>query len=82
MCKVFGEKTPVKIIALILGLFACYAFGTAWFVQIYTKNSGEIGYVTALSWCVIPYIVPDLLKMALAITISKRLEKNISFSNT
>ena len=29
----FGEKLPVMILALVLGLAVCYAFGTAWFLD-------------------------------------------------
>ena len=72
--KFFSKKIVVKIIALVLGLAVCYAFGTAWFMSVYIKNSGEIGLVTVLGWCVFPFIIPDLLKLALAVVISKRIE--------
>ena len=71
--KIFGKSLAVRIISLIIGLAVCYAFGTAWFMFIYGKNTGEIGLMTALGWCVFPYIIPDLLKIALALAICKRL---------
>lgn len=37
----FGEKLPVMILALVLGLAVCYAFGTAWFMIVYAKNAGS-----------------------------------------
>ncbi len=36
------------ILALVLGLAVCYAFGTAWFMIVYAKNSGSVGLLTAL----------------------------------
>jgi len=72
--KIFGEKKGVKIIALIAGLIVCYAFGTAWFMHVYMQSSGEIGLITVLGWCVFPFIIPDLIKMALAVVIAKRIE--------
>ena len=72
--KFVSKKIVVKIVALVLGLAVCYAFGTAWFMSVYIKNSGEIGLVTVLGWCVFPFIIPDLLKLALAVVISKRIE--------
>ena len=65
------------ILALVLGLAVCYAFGTAWFMIVYAKNSGSVGLLTALGWCVFPFILPDCVKMALAILIAKRLPKRL-----
>lgn len=70
-----GDSFPVKIAACVLGLAVCYAFGTAWFLVLYAKTTGPIGIATALSWCVFPYIVPDLLKLALAVVLSGRIKK-------
>lgn len=70
--KAFGKKLWVMVIAMVLGLIACYAFGTVWFIMVYTRNVEKIGLVTALGWCVFPYIIPDLCKIALAILVAKR----------
>lgn len=75
--KFFGEKLPVIIAALVIGLALCYTFGTVWFILVYIRNSGAIGLATALGWCVFPFIIPDLVKMALAIILAKRLEKHV-----
>ena len=71
----FGRKFIVMMLALILGLAVCYAFGTAWFIYVYTNSKGAIGIVSALSMCVFPYIIPDILKFSVAILISNRLYK-------
>ncbi len=63
----------IKVLALVLGLAVCYAFGTAWFMHVYIQSSGEVGLLTVLGWCVFPFIIPDLLKMALAVVVSKRI---------
>ena len=70
-----GDSLPVKAIACVLGLAVCYAFGTAWFLVLYARTTGPIGVTTALGWCVIPYIIPDLLKLALALLLSGRVRK-------
>ena len=69
----WGRKLKVLVPAMILGILLCYAFGTAWFVLIYTKNSGPIGVGTALGWCVLPYIPADAAKLLLASLLSVRL---------
>ena len=78
LTKLFGERLPVQIIALILGLALCYAFGTAWFMVVYTKANGAVGLGTVLSWCVLPFILPDLVKLALALTIARRVQPMLS----
>lgn len=67
----FGRKIWIMALGMVLGLVACYAFGTVWFIVLYTKANGAIGAVTALSWCVFPFILPDLAKIALAIGLHK-----------
>ena len=78
LTKLFGERLPVQIIALVLGLALCYAFGTAWFMVVYTKANGAVGLGTVLSWCVLPFILPDLVKLALALTIARRVQPMLS----
>ena len=63
----------IQLAGMIAGTAVCYAFGTAWFLVVYTKNTGAIGLWTALGKCVFPYILPDCLKIALALAIRKRL---------
>lgn len=73
--KIFKKKSIfIKIAALVLGLAICYAFGTIWFMHIYMRDSGDIGLLAVLGWCVFPFIIPDLIKMALAVVIAKRIE--------
>ena len=42
-------------------------------LPVYARDSGSIGLVTALSWCVFPYIIPDALKILLAAVLTRRL---------
>ena len=69
----FGEKLPVQAIALVLGLFLCYAVGTAWFLYIYVRDKGPMTLAAALGGCVFPFILPDLVKLALALLLGRRL---------
>ncbi len=69
----FGKKLWVEAVSLIIGLLVCYAFGTAWFMLLYARTSGSIGIMTALGWCVFPFILPDLIKLALALSLARRI---------
>ncbi len=73
----FGKKLPVVIVSMAAGLFICYAFGTAWFMFVYARQTEAIGLGTALAWCVIPFIVPDIIKLMLAALLSSRVRKYV-----
>ena len=64
-------------LAMAAGLLVCYAVGTAWFVFAYTGAQGKVDVMTALSWCVIPFLLPDAVKIALAVWIVGRVGKHI-----
>lgn len=73
MESMLGRKTWTAALSMIVGLIGCYALGTAWFMTVYAREAGRIGLWAALSMCVIPFIIPDLVKIALALLIRKRL---------
>lgn len=73
--KVFGRGKAVRVSAMTCGMILCYIFGTLWFMQVYTKDAGAMSLGAALSLCVLPFIVPDMLKMGLALIAAERLEK-------
>ncbi|MCD7735702.1 MAG: biotin transporter BioY [Lachnospiraceae bacterium] len=73
--KTLGRSAFVQIFSMLIGLAVCYAFGTAWFMAVYTSRSGAVGLATVLGWCVFPFIIPDLLKTALAFVLSNRLRR-------
>lgn len=69
-----GKKKWVLPLSMVLGLLACYAFGTAWFLVVYTKSKGAISLAAVLGMCVIPYIIPDAIKIACALVLTKVLK--------
>lgn len=68
-----GRKTWALALSMLLGLIVCYIMGTAWFMVVYAKEMGQIGLWTAVVWCVVPFVIPDLLKIAIALVVQKRL---------
>jgi len=73
-----GRGLPVLAIGMVLGLLACYAFGTAWYMFLYARTNGPVALGTALGWCVAPFVVPDLLKIAAALLLSSRLRRYVA----
>jgi biotin transport system substrate-specific component len=77
MTAKLGEGMKMKLTASVLGLVLCYAFGTAWYLVLYARTGSPMGLMTALSYCVFPFIIPDLLKLALAVLLARRIEKYV-----
>ena len=50
------------------------------FMFVYGRSSGEIGLLTALGWCVFPFILPDLAKIAMALLFCKKIKKMIQIN--
>lgn len=77
--SLLGKSMPVLIASMAAGLIICYAFGTAWFMTVYTGNTGEAGLAAAFGWCVLPYVIPDLIKILLAAAACRRLRPVLAF---
>ena len=62
---IFGKKLWAIILGMVLGLLACYAFGTIWFMVVYAQKAAPIGLAAAL------------MKIALAVVITKTVPKYV-----
>ena len=67
------KKELFKIINSVISLLVIYLFGTLWFAFMYTDGDKTLGAV--LLACVVPFIVPDIIKLYLAYYISKKIPK-------
>ena len=59
---------------MITGLILCYAVGTAWFSVIYARANPAAGVWTVLTLCVLPYVIPDAVKIAAALYLCRRVD--------
>lgn len=67
--RLFGKKLLIEIGAFVLGLAVCYAFGTLWFSVV----NGQKTFLASLTVCVVPFILPDCVKLALAYVLGRKL---------
>ena len=65
-----GFNAKGLVIAMVAGLAACYVFGTIWFMVI-TGMSLQL----SLTYCVLPFLPGDAVKIALAAFLTLRLRK-------
>ena len=75
--RLLGTGPRALGLSMVLGLLACYAFGTAWYLALYARASGAMGLGAALGTCVAPFVVPDLCKIAVALGLTVRLRRHI-----
>lgn len=62
-----------KLPAMIAGQAVCYLCGSLWFL---VYSGGGVGLI--LLRCVVPYLIPDGIKLAMAYTLSRRLARQLS----
>lgn len=55
-----------------LGLIGCYMVGTVWFAALY---GNQMGVGAILLTCVVPYLLPDGIKLLLALLLTRRIGK-------
>lgn len=73
------QNKYLRIITDSIALFGCYALGTVWFYMFVGRQSGMSIYAV-LSACVIPFIIPDIAKIAAAEIISLKMPAKIKNS--
>ncbi|MBO4356419.1 MAG: biotin transporter BioY [Clostridia bacterium] len=70
------EKSKKTVIPfLILELLICYAVGTVWFSVVAHGRGSAYSILTVLTTCVFPYVIPDLVKLFLAFSLSEAIKK-------
>ncbi len=73
----FKGKLLALVISMVIGILMCYAFGTVWFAVVYAKSNEPASLAAILGWCVIPFLIPDAVKIALAALLTNRLKRFI-----
>lgn len=62
--KIKIAQLSITVLGMLISLFLCYLIGTLWFSYV---SGSSIAY--SLAVCVYPFIVFDLIKIALALTL-------------
>lgn len=76
--RLLGTRLPMQAVSMFLGMVTYYMIGTAWFMVVYGSVNGPVSLMTALGWCVIPFVIPDLVKAALALGFGRTLKKPLT----
>ncbi len=73
--KFSKNNTKLKTIGLIAGLSACYLTGTIWYCGIFLKNLSFNSFLSSLTISVLPFMVPDFVKLFLSILLSNKIKR-------
>ena len=83
---IFKKLMTSTVKTLVFGLIGflifevvMYTIGVIWFMTVYAAQTGPVGLVTVMGWCVFPFIIPDLVKMVIAAIIGERASKLTKF---
>lgn len=73
------EKKRKKFINYLLafsaGLLICYVMGVLMYMYLYC--GGNVSFAEAFTVCVLPYLVPDIIKIILAATVTRALRERV-----
>ena len=61
-----------RIISSAAALVTCYIFGTLWYAFVYMSGRKEFDFLSVLLACVVPFIIPDIIKIALSFVVSEK----------
>ena len=74
--ELLGGRFPVRVMASLLGMAVCYGFGTLWYTMVWT-HGGSLTLGLILGKCVLPFLLPDLIKLSLALWATEKLKRII-----
>ena len=77
LAEKFAKSFLSSAVCCLPGLVICYVSGLLWYVFVY----GGGNLKSAFFVCVLPFIVPDVLKIILASTVSQRVYRIVNNHN-
>ena len=68
------DNTLTRLLAMVLGMLLCYSCGCWWYMTRYL-SAGQLTLGLVLMKCVIPYLIPDAIKLTLAWILTGKLKR-------
>ena len=71
------RNTPrLRLIAMVIGLLLCYGCGSWWYLTRYLSG-GTVTLGLVLLKCVVPFLIPDAVKLGLAWLLTGKLKRYV-----
>ena len=81
LCGFLAKKAKTRPLllfgAMLAGLLCVYITGSLWFAAVYLPKDGAYNLWAAFTACVLPFVIPDILKIALAVFVVRRVSNFI-----
>lgn len=74
---IFKDKQLLIIVFALLGLLLCYFTAVLFYIFLYAQHQDFKGVFDVLSLLVLPFILPDIIKLVLSVLVSKKIQKAI-----
>lgn len=68
------DNPLTRLLAMIFGMLLCYSCGSWWYMTRYLSG-GQLTLGLVLMKCVIPYLIPDAIKLTLAWILTGKLKR-------
>lgn len=79
LCRIWNRRMSspqgrffATLAAMSVGQVICYAAGTVWLCAVYARGGEAVTVGVALLWGVVPYLLPDALKLIVAAMVAER----------
>ena len=73
MSAVLPKSNTIRLIIAMLSLLLIYVAGTLWYAFVYLNGMRDVIYVLCV--CVFPFVIPDVIKIAIAYIVAERLTR-------
>lgn len=75
--KLSKKSLSISVLILCTCMVIYLTSGALWYCFVYANGLNENGFFIVVCTCILPYIVPDLVKIALAVFVSEKLKKHL-----
>lgn len=72
-----NKKPLILFVSMVIGLVVCYAVGSAWAYFMFF-NAGYAGVMAVLTKHIFSFIIPDVIKLVLAVWIVRKLNNRVA----
>ncbi len=75
LMRIFGTGIGGRFISALLSMIPCYVLGSVWFCFVFMGEFTLSSYGASLLVSVLPYIIPDALKILASVYVGRKLER-------
>jgi len=75
LTALWGNHPRMQLASMGISLLICYIFGSLWYYAVYIQNGTAVTVGFIIIKCILPYLLPDIIKLILAWQLSRKLQR-------